>query len=90
MTSTLARSGTWYARVIKLTRTPDGYVVQVPDDVVAALGLSDGDVVRVSKPNVIELVVSQDDRDNAIAEMKRLARPLPADYKFDREEANAR
>ncbi len=75
---------------MKLTRTPDGYVVQVPDDVVAALGLSDGDVVRVSKPNVIELVVSQDDRDNAIAEMKRLARPLPADYKFDREEANAR
>ncbi len=64
---------------MKLTRTPDGYVVQVPDD-----------VVRVSKPNVIGLVVSQDDRDNAIAEMKRLARPLPADYKFDREEANAR
>ncbi len=43
---------------MKLTRTPDGYVVQVPDDVVAALGLSDGDVVRVAKPNIIELVVS--------------------------------
>lgn len=75
---------------MKLTRTPDGYVVQVPDDVVAALGLRDGDPVRVSRPSVIELTVSLEDRDNAIEEMKRLARPLPADYKFDREEANSR
>lgn len=75
---------------MKLTKTPDGYVVQVPDDVVAALGLHDGDAVRVSKPNVIELTVSQEDRDNAIEAMKRLARPLPEGYKFDREEANAR
>ena len=75
---------------MKLTRTPDGYVVQVPDDVVAALGLRDGDPVRVSRPSVIELTVSLEDRDNAIEEMKRLARPLPADYTFDREEANSR
>jgi antitoxin MazE len=75
---------------MKLTKTPDGYIVQVPDDVVKALGLHDGDRVRVSRPNVIELTVSQEERDNAIEEMKRLARPLPADYRFDREEANAR
>ncbi|GAA0673350.1 antitoxin MazE [Sphingomonas insulae] len=75
---------------MKLTKTPDGYVVQVPDDVVAALGLRDGDSVRVSRPSVVELTVSPEDRDSAIEEMKRLARPLPADYKFNREEANSR
>lgn len=75
---------------MKLTRTPDGYVVQVPDDVVAALGLHEGDLVQVTKPSVVTIDVSDADRDSAIERMRALARPLPPDYKFDREEANAR
>lgn len=77
---------------MKLTRTPDGYVVQVPDDVVAALGLHDGDLVQVTKPSVVTIDVSDQQRAWAIDTMRALARnnPLPPDYKFDREEANAR
>ncbi|MCU6455821.1 hypothetical protein LPN01_17210 [Sphingomonas sp. A2-49] len=75
---------------MKLTRTPDGYVVQVPADVAAALGLRDGDDVELSKASVTTVAVSPADRDSAIARMRALARPLPPDYKFDREEANAR
>lgn len=75
---------------MKLTKTPDGYVVQVPDDVVAALGLREGDDVDVNKASVTTVTVSPHDRDSAIARMRALARPLPPEYKFDREEANAR
>jgi antitoxin MazE len=39
---------------------------------------------------VITLAVTQEQRERALEDMKRLARPLPPDYKFDREEANAR
>lgn len=77
-------------RAMKLEKTADGYVVQVPDDVVAALGLHEGDAVKVVKSNVISLEVSDEDRNSAIDRMKALARPLPPDYKFDRDEANAR
>ncbi len=78
------------AESMKLTKTPDGYVVQVPDDVVAALGLHDGDLVQVTKPGIVTIAVSEAERESAIDRMRALARPLPPDYKFDREEANAR
>jgi antitoxin MazE len=75
---------------MKLTKTSDGYIVQVPDEVVASLGLHDGDDVSLTPPGVITIPVSDEARDSAIDRMKKLARPLPPDYKFDREEANAR
>lgn len=75
---------------MKLTKTSDGYVVKVPDEVVASLGLHDGDDVSLTPPGVITIPVSDEARDSAIDRMKKLARPLPPDYKFDREEANAR
>lgn len=75
---------------MKLTKIAEGYVVQVPADVAAALGLHEGGDVRISKSSVITVEVSDEARDTAIERMKALAMPLPADYKFAREEANAR
>jgi antitoxin MazE len=75
---------------MKLTKTSDGYIVKVPDEVVTSLGLHDGDDVSLTSPGVITIAVSDEARDSAIDRMKKLARPLPPDYKFDREEANAR
>ncbi|WP_137898107.1 hypothetical protein [Sphingomonas sp. 2SG] len=75
---------------MKLTKTSDGYIVKVPDEVVASLGLHDGDDVSLTVPGVITIPVSDAARDSAIDRMKKLASPLPPDYKFDREEANAR
>jgi antitoxin MazE len=75
---------------MKLTKTSDGYIVKVPDEVVASLGLHDGDDVNFAKSGVIMLAVTEEQRERALDDMKRLARPLPPDYKFDREEANAR
>ena len=75
---------------MELTKTAEGYIVQVPVDVAAALGLHEGGDVKISKSSVITVPVSAEARDSAIERMKQLATPLPADYKFDREEANAR
>lgn len=76
---------------MKLTKTIDGYVVRVPDDVVTALGLKDGDDVDVrSTPAVLLTPVDPEKRARALEGMRGLARPLPPGYKFDREEANAR
>jgi antitoxin MazE len=75
---------------MKLTKTSDGYIVKVPDEVVASLGLHDGDDVDVARSHIITFAVSEEQRKRALDDMKRLARPLPPDYKFDREEANAR
>jgi len=80
----------WYVLVMKLTKTSDGYIVKVPDEVVASLGLHDGDDVDFTKSRVITLAVTEEERERALEDMKRLARPLPPGYKFNREEANAR
>ena len=76
---------------MKLTKTLDGYVVRVPDDVVAALGLKEGDSVDVrSKSVVTDTPIDPEKRARALKGMLDLARPLPPGYQFDREEANAR
>ncbi len=76
---------------MKLSKTPDGYVVRVPDDVVVSLGLKDGDSIELrSKPQVVWRRVDDEVRAKALLEMERLSRPLPPGYTFDREEANAR
>lgn len=76
---------------MKLTKTLEGYVVRVPEDVVAALGLKDGDAVDLrSSPAILQTPVDPEKRLRALQGMRDLARPLPPGYKFDREEANAR
>lgn len=74
---------------MKLIRTASGYVVEVPDDIVAALGLNDGDPVTVGKVN-LGPVAGEIGWEAPADVFRRLARPLPPGYKFDREEANAR
>ncbi len=72
---------------MKIERIGEQLAVMIPADVAAQLGLHEGDVVEVrAKP-----VRLSDERLAQIrAEMTALARPLPTDYRFDREELNAR
>jgi antitoxin MazE len=48
----------------------------------------DGTAVRAALKARLEQL--EERRQQGIAEMRALARPLPPDWKFDREEANAR
>lgn len=74
---------------MKLTRLADHrYIVEVPEDIVRALGLHDGDDVDIGKR--VGTPVDATARKEAVDIIRQLARPLPPGYKFDREEANAR
>jgi antitoxin MazE len=63
--------------------------VRLPRDIVDKFQLKEGDVIDAA---ALErgLRAASMSREHAIARIRELRRPLPADWKFDREEANAR
>ncbi|WP_375395332.1 hypothetical protein [uncultured Sphingomonas sp.] len=76
---------------MELSKTRQGYVVRVPDDVVKALGLKDGDTVELrGQPTVVRRVIDEKTRARAVEDLRKLAGLVPPGYQFDREEANAR
>lgn len=77
---------------MQVAKWGESLAVRIPDDVAQALGIKEGDDIefRTSDDGQVEMVTRDRRRDEALARIRELARPLPADYKFDREEANAR
>lgn len=73
---------------MQIAKWGDGLAVRLPADLVESLGLKEGDEVGVSITPSRQ--PSDEERETALAVIRSLARPLPDDYKFDREEANAR
>ena len=74
---------------MKVCKVGDGLAVLLPADVVERLGLTEGDEVVISR------VESPRPRTKAeieamFEELSKFRGRLPADYKFDREEANSR
>ena len=65
--------------------------VRLPAAVVEALDLKEGDQVeiRIAGDRVFELRRDQS-KSRALARLRKLQRPLPPGFVFDREEANAR
>lgn len=63
--------------------------VRLPKDVVERFHLKEGDSIDVDLFSRA-LQRSQMSREEALRRIVELQRPLPADYKFDREEGNAR
>ena len=76
---------------MRIARWGNSLAVRLPASLVAELQLNEGDdlEVRVVAARVLE-VGKDERRQRAMAEIARLARPLPPGYRFDREEANAR
>lgn len=70
--------------------------VQIPEELVRALDLKAGGEidVRVTRRRGVEAgrseVASTMTREQALERIRALAMPLPADWKFDRDEANRR
>ncbi len=75
---------------MKITKTPTGWKVEVPDDVVRTLGLGDGDEVEVKRSMPTQKALTSEERENAVHAIRSLRGRLPADFRFDREQANAR
>ena len=75
---------------MRVTKIGDGLAVRISTDVVRALGLKEGDEVDLHRSDDGGLGVRKLSREEAVDTIRRLARPFPEGYKFDREEANAR
>jgi antitoxin MazE len=77
---------------MKLAKWGNSLAVRIPVSVADALDLKEGDEVQVNvaeKGRAFE-VKKEMTREEALATLRQFRGRLPADIKFDREEANAR
>ena len=65
--------------------------IRLPAAVVEALELKEGDEIEVQIAGKRNFKVARDrSREKALETIRRLSRPLPPGFRFDREEANRR
>jgi len=76
---------------MQVSKWGNSLAVRLPSAVVAALGLKEGDRIEIRIVDKRTFEVGRDEsRQRALARLRKLRRPLPAGFVFDREEANAR
>ena len=76
---------------MQVTRLSDGLAVRLPDDVVRALDLHEGDDVAIDVSDSGEVKIRRKESfEEFMARLEEFKGMLPPDFKFDREEANAR
>jgi antitoxin MazE len=87
MLKTLIRSD-----AVKVFRWDNSLAVRLPAAIVDALGLKEGDDVNVHVANArTTLDTAQEaDRKEWLNRLRRFRGMMPADFKFDRDEANGR
>lgn len=75
-----------------ISKWGNSLAVRIPADVVRELGLKEGDSIelRRAEDGALEIVTEQERRQQALAMLRKFRGSLPADFKFDREEAHAR
>lgn len=72
---------------MKVAKWGNSLAVRLPASLVEALNLKEGDEVEVASRDNRTLEVSQDaTRQKALETMRRLRKPLPSGFKFNREE----
>jgi antitoxin MazE len=79
---------------LQIGKWGNSLAVRLPREIVERFNLSEGDSIDAS---LIEAALTEGEqqdrqarREAALAEIRRRRRPLPADWKFDRDEANWR
>ncbi len=76
---------------MQVSKWGNSLAVRLPAAVVEALKLKEGDEIEIRIAAEREFAVSRDQsRNKALARLRKLRRPLPAGFVFDREEANVR
>ena len=77
---------------MQVSRWGEDLAVKLPVELVEALGLKEGDHVDVAASNSFSFTVKRKiTREEASKALEALPRyPIPADYKFDREELHER
>lgn len=76
---------------MQVSRWGNSLAVRLPTAVVDALGLKEGDQIEIRIVGDRAFEVSRDQSgQRALARLRKLRRPLPAGFVFDRESAHAR
>jgi antitoxin MazE len=75
---------------MKVAKWGNSLAVRLPAELVARLGLKEGDEIAVVEKGGTLEVERKLSVDEAFANLRSLRGRLPADFKFDREEANRR
>ncbi len=76
---------------MQVSRWGNSLAIRLPAAVVEALDLKDGDHIEVRIAGAREFEVSRDrSREKALERLRRLRRPLPAGFTFDRITAHER
>jgi antitoxin MazE len=74
---------------MQVAKWGNSLAVRLPASVVKALDLKEGDRIDIRVDGKRSFAVSRNrDVEKALATMRRLRRPLPPGFKFDRVEAN--
>ncbi len=76
---------------MQVAKWGNSLAVRLPATVVEALNLKEGDQIEIRIAGDRQFEVSRDQtRARALANLRKLRRPFPPGFKFDRDEANAR
>lgn len=76
---------------MQIAKWGNSLAVRLPASVVDALELKEGDQIEIRVAGAKQFEVSRDrSRERALARLRKLRRPLPAGFVFDRADANAR
>ncbi len=76
---------------MQVSKWGNSLAVRLPVAVVEALKLKEGDEIEIRIADGRSFEVSRDrSREAALERIRKLRRPLPAGFTFDREEANER
>jgi antitoxin MazE len=76
---------------MQVSKWGNSLAVRLPSEVVEALNLKEGDQIEIRIADKREFSVRRDPaRLRALDRLRRLRRPLPPGFVFDRTEANAR
>jgi antitoxin MazE len=76
---------------MQVSKWGNSLAVRLPAAVVNALGLKEGDEIEISVAGKRHFKVARDQsKEKALEAIRRLARPFPRGFKFDREKAHER
>jgi antitoxin MazE len=76
---------------MQVAKWGNSLAVRLPAAVVEALDLKEGDQIEIRIAGEREFEVKRDrTKEKALARLRKLRRPLPAGFSFNREEANER
>lgn len=76
---------------MQVARWGNSLAVRLPAAVVEALELKEGDQIEIRIADVRTFEIQRDrSRQDALARLRKLRRPLPPGFVFDRDDANAR